>query len=397
MFYQIYSEEVKANDLLLQSTFMDFIPKIAFDFPGIVFLVFCFVVLVQLLFLFLVNFRLLKHKPKEKLQKLPPVTVIICARNEEDNLFKNLPLILGQDYPDFEVIVVNDQSVDDSRHIIQAFQKKYTNLRLIEMEKNKHRRFGKKVPLTVGIKGAKYEKLAFTDADCQPRSKQWLKHLVANYTEGKEIVIGYGAYEKQKGFLNKFIRFDTTSIAANYLGAAKLGRPYMAVGRNMSYLKETFFKVDGFRKHYHIQSGDDDLFMQDTAERRNVAIELHPESFVYSTPKTSWGDWIRQKQRHYTTAGEYRLINKLFLGIFPASMLLMLVSLVILLFNYQWWAFVLAVFGLRILLYWLINGLLFRKLEMGDLVALYPFYELMHFCVMPFIFYSTKGGQSSKW
>jgi len=376
---------------------MDFFPNITFDFLGIVFLIFGSALTIQVVYVLMVHLRLLKHKQTKVRESLPPVSVVICARNEEDNLFQNLPMILRQHYPNYEEIVVNDQSVDNSIHIIRAYEKEFSHLRLIELEKNKHRKFGKKVPLTIGIKGAKYDIVALTDADCKPKSKNWLKHLMSNYGEGKEIVIGYGAYEKEPGFLNKVIRFDTTTIATTYLGFAKLGRPYMAVGRNMSYKTETFFRVDGFKKHYFIQSGDDDLFMQDTATSKNVAIVVHPESYVYSIPKRSWKAWIKQKQRHYTTAVQYRLINKFFLGIFPASMFLMLISFFILLFNYEWWPFVLVLFGLRTILYWIINGLLFKKLEMGDLVGAYPFLELVHFCVMPFIFYSSESRQSSKW
>lgn len=376
---------------------MHLIPQIQFDLLGIVFLVFCGAVALQLLYLLIFHLRLLVYKPKNKTEKLEPVTIIVCARNEEDNLFQNLPKILNQDYPKFEVIVVNDQSVDDSRHIIKAYQKEYPNLKLIELEKNKHRKFGKKVPLTVGIKGAQYEHLLMIDADCFPTTNQWVRHMMSNYTEGKEIVIGYGPYEKTKGLLNKFIRFDTVSIAITYFSFARTGRPYMAVGRNMGYSKKRFFEVDGFKNHYHIQSGDDDLFMQEAANRKNVSIEVAPESFVYSHPKTSWIEWFKQKQRHFTTAPKYRLINKLFLGIFPVSMVLMLISFFILLFNYEWWLFVTAILALRFVFYWLINGLLFRKFKSGDIVWFYPLFELVHFFMMPFVYYSSERTDRSKW
>ena len=321
----------------------------------------------------------------------------MCARNEEDNLFRNLPAILEQDYPEFEVIVVNDQSMDDSRHIVKAYQERYPNLKLIELEKNKHRKFGKKVPLTIGIKGATYEHLVMIDADCYPGSKLWLQHIVNNYTEKKEIVIGYGPYEKEKGLLNKMIRFDTTTIAMTYMSFAKTGMPYMAVGRNMSYTKTTFFSVDGFKKHYHIQSGDDDLFIQDAGNRKNVAVERNPESFVYSIPQKTWRDWFKQKQRHFTTAPKYKLINKLFLGIFPLTMVLMLISFFILLFNYEWWLFATALLVLRFVLYWIINGLLFKKFKSGDLIAFYPVFELLHLVLMPFVYYSSERTETSKW
>lgn len=326
-----------------------------------------------------------------------PVSVIICARNEEDNIFKNLPLILEQDYPVFEVIIVNDQSIDDSRHIINAYQDKYKNLKLIELEWNRHRKFGKKVPLTIGIKGAQYNHLVMIDADCYPNSTVWLQSIMQNYTASKEIVIGYGPYQKRKGFLNKIIRFDTTAIASNYLSFAIAGRPYMGVGRNMSYLKSLFFEVDGFKNHYYIQSGDDDLFMQDAATKTNVAIELRPESFVYSEPKETWRGWVKQKQRHYSTAPKYKLINKLFLGIFPSTMFLMLFSFFILLFNSDWHLFIGVLLGTRFLFYWIVNGLLFRRLQMGDLVSIYPVFELIHFFMMPFIYYSAERREPTKW
>ncbi|UKN01390.1 glycosyltransferase [Paracrocinitomix mangrovi] len=336
------------------------------------------------------------HKPAEKPVNHPGVSIIICSRNEEENLYKNLPKILNQDYPKFEVIVVIDQTVDDSKHIINAYSKEFPQLRYIEMERNQHRKFGKKIPLTVGIKGAKYEHVLLTDADCFPATDQWIKLMMSNYTEEKDIVIGYGPYERKKGLLNKFIRFDTTQIAATYLGFAKNRRPYMAVGRNMSYKVEKWREVDGFKSHYHVQSGDDDLFMQDAAKRKNTAIEIDKKSWVYSHPKTSWKDWVAQKQRHYTTASKYRFINKVFLGIFPFSMILMFVSLVLLLINYEWWLFVLSLFALRLITYWIISGLLFRKLGQKDLSWLFPIFEIGHFIIIPFIYYSTDR-RPDKW
>jgi hypothetical protein len=221
--------------------------------------------------------------------------------------------------------------------------------------------------------------------------------MMRNYTSGKEIVLAYGPYEKKKGFLNKLIRFDTANIASTYLSFAKSKRPYMAVGRNLSYLKSTFFKVDGFKKHYHIQSGDDDLFMQDAATRKNVAIEVDPESFVYSHPKESFKEWVKQKQRHFTTAGKYRLINKVFLGIFPASMILMLLSFIILMFSFEWKLFVLGIFLIRYIMFWWVNGLVLKRLNEKDLIGIYPFMELLHFVIIPFIYYSTDRRQASRW
>lgn len=375
---------------------MSFFPEISFDPLGIIFLIFCTAVFVQMLFVLIVQFRLLIHRNTAPSGHLPPVSVVICARNEEDNLYAHLPKIITQDYPTYEVIVVIDQTVDDSKHIIAAYQKEHAHLRFVEMERNPHRKFGKKLPLTVGIKGAKYEKVLLIDADCYPSSDKWIRKMMSGYKEGKDIVLGYGPYQKQNGWLNKFIRFDTTAIAINYFGFAKNGRPYMAVGRNLSYTKKKWQEVDGFKSHYHVQSGDDDLFMQDAATRKNVAFVIEPKSWVYSLPKSTWKSWMKQKQRHFTTAGKYRFINKIFLGIFPLSMILMLVSFFILIFSYEWWLFVLALLFLRFITYWIISGSLLKKFGQKDLIWLFPFFELAHFVIIPFIYYSIDR-RPDKW
>ncbi len=382
---------------LFRRFMLSWIPEIAFDFYGIVQCVFAGALMLQLLYLFVFNLRLLMHKRKNVITEYPPVSLVICARNEEDQLFKHLPSILEQDYPKYEVIVVNDQSADDSRHILHAYSERYPHLKVIHLERSKHRKFGKKVPLTVGIKGTKYDHLLLTDADCYPDSNQWIKKMMELHSDKKKIVIGYSPYEKQKGFLNRMIRFDATAIAINYFAFAKAGRPYMGVGRNLSYKKETFFDVQGFKKHYHIQSGDDDLFMQEAADRKNTVISDDPETFVTSLPKTNWNEWVKQKQRHFTTAPKYRLINKLFLGIFPSTMILMLVSFVILLFDAEWRWIVAGAFGVRTILYWLINGLLFRKYKSKDMIWMYPILELIHFVLIPFIYYSTERTDIHKW
>ncbi len=383
---------------LFEYYIMNFLPEPGFDFLGTILLIFTTMVLVQVLYLILFNFRLLIHKKKvDKSTFLPPISVILCARNEEDNLFKNLPVILEQDYPDFEVIVVNDQSQDDSGHIIKAYQKDFSNLKRINLEKNRHRKFGKKIPLTVGIKGAKHDLIVVTDADCKPNSNRWLREIAETYNSRKQIVLGYSPFYKIKGILNKFIRFDAVSIAITYLSFSKLGLPYMGVGRNMAYSKSLFNDNEGFKKHYHIASGDDDLFIRDVANRKNVAININPDAFVYSEAKTSWESWINQKKRHFTTAPEYKLINKLFLGIFPLSMYLMWFSFFILLFNSDWYLFITALLVGRYLLYWFVNGLLLRKLKMKDLVWVYPIIELVHLIVMPFIYYSNTSTEKRTW
>jgi len=376
---------------------LKYIPNITFDFLGVVMITFVCVVVFQLVYLLVFQLRLLIHKEKDVTKSIfPSISVIVCARNEEDNLFKNLPLILNQNYPNFEVVIVNDQSEDASNHIINAYKNEYPFIKHIELEKNKHRQFGKKLPLTVGIKGASNELIVVTDADCIPNSINWLQHIAKNYQDDKEIVLGFSPYVKTKGFLNKIIRFDSSVIAITYMSFAKTALAYMGVGKNMGYSKAKFLSVDGFKNHYHIASGDDDLFIKDAATKKNIAIELNPESFVFTTPKKTWAKWICQKQRYFRTSPEYKLINKLFLGVLPFSMLILYISFFILLFNTEWIYFVLAVFSIRLLLYWIINGWLLKKMQMNDLIWWFPLFEILHNIIIPFIFYSNLNSRTQR-
>ncbi len=242
--------------------------------------------------------------------QLEPISVVICARNEDDNLTEFLPKILSQDYPEFEVLVVNDCSEDNTEHVLDEYIKIFPNLRKATIIEDGYYKHSKKMALLVGIKGAKHEHLVLTDADCYPSSNQWLKEMAMGFAPEKEIVLGYGAYEKQTGLLNKLIRFDTFTIGLLYLSAAVKNKAYMGVGRNLAYKKSLFFKHKGFSTHYHIKSGDDDLFINQAATATNVNVAVHENCITYSKPKTTFGNWRRQKQRHLTTAPHYRSAAK---------------------------------------------------------------------------------------
>lgn len=239
-----------------------------------------------------------------------PVSVIICAKNEDDNLTEFLPKVLMQNYPEFEVIVVNDCSFDNTENVIDEFAKIFPNLKKITIKEDEYYKHGKKFAIMVGIKGAKYENLVFTDADCYPADENWLSEMSKGFAQNKEIVLGYGAYKKESGFLNKIIRFDSFIIALNYLSAAVKGSGYMGVGRNLAYKKSLFYKQKGFPKHYHIQSGDDDLFINQACTEINTNVAVSDSAITYSVPKSNFKEWKRQKHRHLTTAPFYKASSK---------------------------------------------------------------------------------------
>lgn len=249
----------------------------------------------------------------------PPVSVIICARDEEENLRKFLPFVLEQDYPDYEVIVINDGSTDHTDDYLSLMVKQYEKLRTTFVPGGATNVSTKKLGLTLGIKAAKNDLLLFTDADCMPEGKNWLEMMVRNFTPETEFVLGYGGYLPKKGFLNKLIKYDTLFIALQYLGMAASHRPYMGVGRNLAYRKDTFFNLKGFATTLNLMSGDDDLMVNRGATTENTRIEVSSESVTWSEPKTTFRNWLIQKERHLSVSDKYNTPSKLRLTVEPVS------------------------------------------------------------------------------
>lgn len=320
----------------------------------------------------------------------PEVSVIIAARNEAKNLSQNLPAILQQDYPDYEVVVVNDGSWDNSLEVLETLEKEYPHLKIVDYKEQEKYPKGKKFALMLGIKAAKNEVLLFTDADCIPAGPNWIREMAGSYSSQTQIVLGYSPYTRSNTFLNLIIRYETFTTALLYFSWALKGKAYMGVGRNLSYSKNLFFKVKGFASHQHILSGDDDLFVNETATKTNVAIQLNPESFVSTDPKTNWGDWMRQKTRHMSTGKYYKSGDKVRLGLYYGSLLCFYASLIaslILCLPYTELLQAIAIFyGLRLMVQYIIGFMAAKRLKETSLLFFLPFLDLF------FIFYFLING-----
>lgn len=269
--------------------------------------------IIQLYYLLVIQrkFSVFKSYKSNQFEAFYPVSVIICARNESTNLKKYLPFILEQNHPNFEVIVVNDCSYDDSEDVLKVIAQKYSHLKVVKIEEHPRFKTAKKFAATLGIKAAANEIILFTDADCKPETENWIDEMTAHYhNEKTEIVLGYSPYLKHKGLLNGLIRYETFQTALNYFSYAINGMPYMGVGRNLSYKKSLFFRNKGFASHMHIPSGDDDLFVNENSTASNTVIEVSKESYVWSEPKLTWGSYWKQKTRHLGAGNAYKSQDK---------------------------------------------------------------------------------------
>ena len=320
----------------------------------------------------------IRRKPKAKQYLSPvPVSVVICARNEAANLREKLPAVLEQDYPDFEVIVVNDSSTDDSALVLAELKQKYPKLYVTEVPFDRKFSHGKKLALTVGIKAAKNEWLLLTDADCMPVSKWWIKTMSQNFSDQNDIVLGYGGYNQRKGFLNRLIRYDTVFIAMQYYTYTDIGMPYMGVGRNMAYRKSLFEKTRGFSSHSYLMSGDDDLFVNERANKRNTRIVTTKSSIVESIPCETFQEWVKQKKRHLSTWTHYRFGTKIVLSYELMSRLLFYAALLVAVICFGLYIEAAAAYGFRLIIQLIVYKLNMCKFGERGFWFLIPIFDLV--------------------
>src|ERR1700722_2811625 len=364
--------------------------KLYWSFPWleIFFIVFCLITLMQLMYYgwFFRRLAFFRPPPRDQSQQ-HPVSVIICARDEAAKLVTHLPGSLVQSYPTtHEVIVVNHNSQDDTRFLLDEFKKTFKGLHIVNLEHEAIGIPGKKYPLSMGIKEARYEIVLLTDADCIPASEFWMQKMQDGYDKGIEVVLGYGAYKRAPGVLNKIIRFDTFHTALQYLSYALAGQPYMGVGRNLSYKKDVFLRNKGFSAINHVPGGDDDLFINKVATSQNTAIVIDKDTFTLSDPKKDFGEWFRQKARHYSMAKYYKPRHKFLLGLYSLSYILFYPLLIVSLF-YEW-RVALLLYGIRLI----VQGLIFHKTmrRLGE-EDLFPWWWLLDIWMFAYylIFSST--------
>ena len=327
----------------------------------------------------------------------PPVSIIVCAHNEWKNLEQLIPALLGQDYPHFEVVIVDDGSWDGTADHVREWSARFPQLNLVRLDHEKMRKTGKKLALTLGIKAARFDHFLLTDADCMPAGNQWLKGMAAGFVDDKSLVLGFSPYRKRAGLLNLFIRFETLVTAMQYLAFAALGKAYMGVGRNLAYTRRLFFDVKGFASHHHLPAGDDDLFVQEVANANNTAIVTQADTHTFSEPPAGFAAWWKQKRRHLHIGKHYAAKHRWRLMLLGAVQILFYLNLFV-------WPWFTAYFWLPLAayLFWLLLRIpvllaAALRLRQQSILWAYPFLDLLYAVYLLAVGFNAWPAKRTAW
>lgn len=335
-----------------------------------------------------------EFSPEHSESNYKPVSIIICARNESQNLKENLPRIIEQDHPEMEIIVVNDESSDDTASVLEEFSKQNPRLKVIHIGKQDDRNLpGKKYALSRGLANARYEHILLTDADCKPGSLQWAKIMSAQLNDKKEIVAGYGPYTPVKSGLNIFIRWETMHTFLQYSTYARSGIPYMAVGRNLACKKSLMEDAQQHPLWKVSVSGDDDMLIRLKGTRHNMTVFATPEAYCNSKAKSSFSEWKTQKERHVSTGKYYKPLVKVLLSLYAGSHGLMWLLVPVLAAGGLWYL-ISSLLVLRCFLTWALWGIKAESLREPRLWLYFPLCDigwmLYNVFLSPYIFFKTK-------
>ncbi len=351
-------------------------------------------------YVFIFNAFNFSKKTKTKNNTLP-VSVIVCAKNEAENLKKLLPKLTEQEYPNFEIILINDRSYDETLDIYETYAAQFSFIKIVNVQHTEHFYGNKKYALTLGIKAATNDCLLFTDADCIPNNNHWIQTMANQFTGTTKIVLGYGPYTYLPyRFLNKLIRYETLITAIQYFSYAKIGIPYMGVGRNLLYSKALFLKNKGFHQHINIMSGDDDLLINSIANGKNTAICIEEASFMTSEPKTSLKKLITQKRRHISTANYYKPTHKLLLGTYAFNRLLFWILFPVSLFYLKdsvHLTILGILIGFKFISEYIVVGIGAKKLNEKGILMLIPFLDLFLLIFQLFIYLVNTITKPKQW
>jgi len=258
------------------------------------------------------------------------VSVVVAARNEAKNIHSCLEALVNQSYPSdqYEIIIVNDRSGDETATIVESYGKQYSQVKLVQVKDLPQGISPKKHALAKGIDAAEGEIILTTDADCVPAAG-WIQGMVRNFEPEVGLVAGFSPLEKnvKETIFSKLLTLDSLSLAAVAAGSFGLGKPLTCNGRNLGYRKATFQSINGFKSIQNLISGDDDLLLHLVSQKTDwkIRYSINCQTLVRSKIPTNFKQFANQRIRHASKGRHYSKWIKLFLvGVYLVNLILLI-------------------------------------------------------------------------
>lgn len=344
------------------------------------FYVFLVATVIQLLFHVLIFIRIWFYKESDHIN-YKPVSVIVSSKNQLNDLRSNLIYFLDQDYPKFEVIVINDASSDGTQDYLEELEKKYDHLKVVTNTIQENERFnkGKKFGITLAIKSAIHDTLLFSDGDSYPSSNQWIKKMQSSFSSKKQIVLAYSKLEKRKGLLNRLLRYESLYEGLLSFSFTLSGFPLLAQRRNLGYNRALFFSINGFFSHLNLSRGEAELFVDEASNSTNSSVCLSSEAMTLSCKQKNFAEWLSHKRSYFHLAKQLRFSSLFILGVnFFSQFSFWLLFPVLLIYRIDT-QFVLMAFTLRFCLQYIVYWKMCKFTNEYGLLWFLPFYEI---CLM---------------
>lgn len=356
--------------------------------------------MLQILYFIIVFGRVGLKKKKAKVNNEKySVSVVICIQNESKNLEEKLPIVLEQEYPNFEVVIVNEESEYNSynKQVLRALSQVYSNLQIVNIPNNINYFQGKKFPISLGIKTAKNDIIILTDDDTMPTCYTWIDEIVERFTKGKEIVIGYTAIETKKGLLNSLIQYDNHTIALNYLGNAILGNPYMGRGKNLAFKRDLFFRQGGYISHYVIPVGEDDIFINKVTTKKNTGFVLSKDSINLCKTRNTFRDFKMDKKKLILSQKHFKLKDRFIIDLIPFTTFLIYLLFGFAIYINIPWQYLITAIIIRYIVQIIIYYRTIKALGTKKIAIFAPLFELFFMFYNTIIRINTLTSKGKKW
>ena len=357
-------------------------------------------------------FRLLKIKTDKSspdLNDQRPISIVIATRNEHDQLRQNLPFFLDQNHPNFEVVVVIDDSDKDLVYIISEFEKLYSNLKVVSFEWSTNFFVSRKFAESVGIKSATHDRILLSHISTRPASPEWVSQMSKTLSNNKKIVIGYHTLASKISLLNAFIRFDTFFYTLRYLRATLSGHPFTASSKNLAFDRSLFYEAKGVAKFYNVNTGDEDMFVNKASTSTNTTIEINPNAFIKGQEIVSFSEWFAKKVRHRVLIREFKTFNRLGFAIHDLFLVLFyMISFVILgcFFLSKTTVFVVPVellmisggiILLKLIVQWAVFKQIMGRFKERGFLLLIPVFDFMNLLILPVLLFTGLFTKRITW